>query len=212
MDQKIFNEATEWVNRRFPGIAKNQTIESAADQLGACYLVSPDFCREADVEASRTDKYMWHGLRLAAIKCSREGRPLDAELANWVADVLEDQDQPSKLAKDKKRPRPRGGARHEGRDRLICNAIVAVVSRFEPRPTRSTRRETASNKCCAAGGSACDVVGAAAFPGESLSYGRTAKIWERRPDGLRDLFQLGAWTVRESFPSLHEPFPDEPVA
>ena len=192
MDEKTFAEAVERVKRRYPDIGDKPTHEIAADRHAALWLISPDSCREADIETSRTDKYMWDGLRLAAIRHLREGHQLPDALAIWVADVL---------ARKKRARRPRGGSRNEARDRLICLAIHSVTVWFDLRPTRDVG---VSQKCGPSGGSACDVVGAAAFPGE-IAYKRTAKIWENRDDWLNFLSDMGGLlVVSEYTPSLRD--------
>lgn len=90
-----------------------------------------------------------------------------AELAVWLAEVLEG-----------KRRRPtKGKDKFYNRDILMGEAIVEVMRRFDIRPTRSKAKKNASPAhCCAEGGSACDVVGVAR---DVHGYGNVERIWRK---------------------------------
>ncbi len=78
----------------------------------------------------------------------------------------------------------KAGPRMYARDAMICEAIRDLCDRFRLKPTRND--EPAGEKCCAEGGSACDVVGAVVA---GLSFKNTRRIWnERDPDDLPPLF------------------------
>ena len=186
MTEKTFAEAVEWVTERLPGIAEPPIAEEVAEGLAVGWLHSPDFCRVTDIQTSERDKYMWDALQLVAVKYLRDRVALPDVLAEWVADVLEG-----------RRPRPRGGSLLEARDRMIRLAINAVAWKFKIHPTR----EHASARCCAEGGSACDVVGAAAFPRQT-AYARTEKIWQNRDEVLQSVFQLGISWIEHPRPPL----------
>ena len=110
----------------------------------------------------------WDSVSLIAQELLRAGEALPAELAEWVADVLEG-----------KHPRPSKGALPtRGRDRQIYLAVAHVAERFDLKPTRRRKPIEGGELpiCCAEGGSACDVVGAA----YGVGYKAAERAWVER--------------------------------
>ena len=127
---------------------------------------------------SATNKHSWDGLSLIAQELLQQGEPLPQELGQWVADVLADH---AAKPRDKRRPRPRqGGSPDALRDHIIRWAVRALCMRYHLKPTRNG---AAPDDCCAEGGSACDIVGAAlaAMNYKPTSYKNIEKVWGNRP-------------------------------
>ena len=171
-------------------------------RLGARFLASDTLLQKL-INASRKHQASWDALveiargRLmielrsspkdpvwALLKTSPSRMPrltlLKDPLIDWIVDVLGDQ-----LLRDKKeqrRPRPGDRGRRVNRDELICFVISVLVEREDDLfATRSGGRR----ECCAEGGSACDIVGAAVNlerkqvdPGcQDLLYCNFERIW-----------------------------------
>lgn len=73
----------------------------------------------------------------------------------------------------------RSPARTAGRNRAIILAIRNVMEVYRLPATRPNRADV-PRECCAAGGSACDVVGAALKGLVHLTYSRIKGIWAQR--------------------------------
>lgn len=104
-----------------------------------------------------------------ATRLLRDGTPLPADVARWVADVLEGR---------RRRPARRGPDPDASvvRNIGIVSAIVHLTITHGMKPTRNIAKGGAS--CSAAGGSACDVLGVALTQrGINLSYRAVEKIW-----------------------------------
>lgn len=114
------------------------------------------------VPLSEREAWAWDALLAASSRIldfERIPIPLPREVAAWIDDVL-----------TQKRQRPRGGARvHISRDISIVLAVKFFVDYRELKPTRGGK----IRECCATGGSACDVVGAAV----SMRYKNLERIW-----------------------------------
>ena len=112
---------------------------------------------------SGSGKLEWDALSLIAQEHLRAGTEPLPELTAWIIEVLAG-----------KKPRPNTGARcTSGRDRVIYGAVWFMAKRFELPPTRNA---AAGPKCCAKGGSGCDVVGAAA----GVTYKTAEQAWTNR--------------------------------
>ena len=92
---------------------------------------------------------------------------LEGPLLDWIVDVLGDQ---LLAPKERRRPRPPKSRKTTGRDRLMCLLIERSVANYGLCPTRSG----GWTRCCAEGGSACDVVGAAAG---MKKYKTAERVW-----------------------------------
>ncbi len=102
----------------------------------------------------------------------------------WMALETGDKKGAAYLRRKLRRPKPPGAPAKTGRDRAFILAIEDVKDYYELPVTRST--PDGPSECCAAGGSACDVVGAA-LPGKIqggrrrfLSYSTVKGIWGKR--------------------------------
>ena len=175
MDERRFDELVAAVRGWFmPGhVAKWE--QSPAETAADSYLrVLPPHMREPHLDdliaRSAVSRTAWDAVNLIGENALRNGDPLPAGLAEWMADVLSDQ----RECECKARPRPpkRGDpvSNLANRDRIIAGAVEHVAERFELYPTRSS---TKGERCTAAGGSACDVVGAAA----TMGYKAIEGIW-----------------------------------
>ena len=177
MDKATFDEYVKFAQRSFFSEAQRDFEENPAETIARMYTtVLPARSRveylHQLIAESEESKRTWDSLALIAQGLVRDGKPLPVELAAWVADVLEDQ-----LRKDKRRRRPaKGGDPEANRDRIIALAVHHLANRFELPPTRPGGPE----KCCAEGGSACDVVGRAVFGKNLKAYKNTERIWSKR--------------------------------
>lgn len=173
LGEQSFQSLVEFVRSSFVDY-KRELWEEPAQGWAYSYKILPPngrggFLRRLLVGSGET-KLAWDSVSLIAQELLRAGETLPAELAGWVADVLEG-----------KRPRPTMGPQTtSGRDRQIYLAVAHVAERFGLNPTRRRKQMlgAALPICCAKGGSACDVVGAAF----QINYKTTEKAWfERDP-------------------------------
>ena len=126
------------------------------------------------IEKAKTSRVHWDGLALLSqwrLVHPSEFGPLPPQLAAWVASVLRDMMLNPKLV----RPSSRGAPPKSGRDGVIVSAITCVMRQFSISAER--RERDGPRKCCAEGGSACDVVGRALT---DVTYGQVRRIWENR--------------------------------
>ena len=180
MDETRFQRLVAFTRQSFMSQhQRNWDEDPAQTRLRMYEKVLPENGREEFLDRliaeSAKSKLAWNAVRLIAERSLREGKPMPAALNQWIADLLSDQYMPKK---DKRRPRPsKDGSPEANRDWVICGAIHHVGLRFDLPPTRN---HAGPNKCCAKGGSACDVVGAAAFGTSTKAYGNTERIWSKR--------------------------------
>ena len=120
---------------------------------------------EIDIALSRDSRESWDGCAEIARDLLREGERLPEALASWVADVLNDQ-RPRPLKRDEPMP-----VRS-----LFPGLVVGVASRYGLSRTRGVN---GIEECCAEGGSAVDIVGAAYG---IVDYKTAEQIWTRRID------------------------------
>lgn len=128
---------------------------------------APEWIIRDLIALSKINKFMWDAVNHVARKHLARRDAVPYPLACWIADVLADQ---HKERSQKLRPRPRKGRPMAVRDRMMCSAIKSLV----PLGFRQTRAG-GDPEASAAGGSACDVVGAAF----STRYDTVEKIWLR---------------------------------
>ncbi|MXX70745.1 MAG: hypothetical protein F4106_09445 [Gemmatimonadetes bacterium] len=108
----------------------------------------------------------WDAVWQIACRYIGDGQSMPKPLRHWTI---------WRLAGLNRHPRgPKAGPRKRGRDLMIRFAIQEVCERFDLPPTRND--EPAGESCCAAGGSACDVVGEAV----GLRFKNTVRIWNER--------------------------------
>ena len=174
MDEVTFDDYVKYVERSF--FSEHQPLSTETPEVTRARMyraVLPvrsrgEYLHELIAE-SATSKRAWDSVALIAQGLVQEGEPLPPELAEWVVDVLSDQSTQG----DRRRPRPtKGGNPEANRDWLICLAVSHIARTFGLAPTRPG----GPPKCCAEGGSACDVVGRAASKG----YKNTERIWSKR--------------------------------
>ena len=129
---------------------------------------------EEVIEKAKTSRVHWDGLALLSqwrlVSPAKFG-PLPPQLTAWVASVLRDM----MLSPKPVRPSPRGAPPKSGRAGVIVSAITCVMREFSLSAER--RQREGPRKCCAEGGSACDVVGRALT---DVTYGQVRRIWENR--------------------------------
>ena len=163
MDEARFNHLVAFAKAQLKSPAKiYQTL--LADRQRGPYLLD-------QIAESETSRVAWDSLCEIARDLLREGRPLPEELAQWVAQVLDDLANPPPI-----QPRPPRSTDAARKRLAVYGLIYHFVERFGLNPTRAPAR---GPSCCAEGGSACDVVGAAA----GLTYKNAEKYWNER-DGL----------------------------
>ena len=121
------------------------------------------------IDESETSRDTWDGLNRMVQHYLRERRTLPHELADWAADALD-----SMMTEPAKRPRPRKNTEDVARRRVeIYLGVNHLVEFHDLYPTRGLNGLPG---CCAEGGTACDVVGAAF----GLNYKAVEKIWNAR--------------------------------
>ena len=121
------------------------------------------------IDESETSRDTWDGLNRMVQDYLRERRNLPEELADWAAGALD-----SMLATPAKRPRPPKSTEDAARRRVeIYLSVYHLVKLHSLFPTRGLN---GLPKCCARGGTACDVIGAAF----GLNYKAVEKIWNER--------------------------------
>lgn len=164
MDEGKFDRLVEYVRHNFVD-HRRDLWETPAKAWAYNYRILPergrgDFQRSL---LSGSGKLEWDALSLIAQEHLRAGTEPLPELTAWIIEVLAG-----------KKPRPTTGARGtSGRDRVIYGAVWFMAKRFELPPTRNA---AAGPKCCAKGGSGCDVVGAAA----GVTYKTAEQAWTNR--------------------------------
>ncbi len=175
MDEKTFERAVAVTRQQF--LSRPELREIRAETYARHYRkVLPkngrdDFLRNLIVESAES-KMAWDAVKLITEDLLRTKEPLPAELREWLADVLYDQQRPGK---DKRQARPtKGGPPEANRDWIICGAIQYVGTLYDLPPTRNGG---GPELCCAEGGSACDVVGRAVFGATLKAYKNTERIW-----------------------------------
>ena len=130
MDEATFLSYVEFVRRSFVDY-KRELWEEPAKGWAYNYKILPPDSRggflQGLIARSGETKLAWDSVSLIAQELLREGDPLPAELAEWVADVLEG-----------KRPRPTTGGRRPraAETRMIYLAVYHVAERFDLKPTR----------------------------------------------------------------------------
>ena len=179
MDEQIFKKAVFVTRQAFMSQQRPQWRETPVESRVNAYYALPrdgrdEFLHGLIVESPDT-KLAWDSVNLIAENLLRGEESLPAELRKWIADVQSDQ---RKRRNEKRRPRPsKGGSRHANRDWVICGAIQYVGTLYDLPPTRNG---AGPEECCAEGGSACDVVGQAAFGETAKAYKNVERIWEKR--------------------------------
>ena len=118
--------------------------------------------RLALVMASEHERWAWDAVSAIAQSTLRHRKfdPLPRELARWITEILE----------GKRSPPKKGSKRQAKRNLMTVDAIHLSALRYELKPTRN---RADLPKCCAEGGSACDVVGAA----QNMGYKTVESIW-----------------------------------
>ena len=119
------------------------------------------------IARSADSRSAWDSVSLIAQGALRRGESLPIGLAAWVADVLAE-----------RRPRPtKGKNTNANRDHIVTGAVAHVIERFGLTATRNGSR---GESCTAEGGSACDVVGAAA----NMGYKNVESKWLSYAKGI----------------------------
>ena len=185
MDEARFEELVDHVRAELERLGFNRTPAEWGvwfTEVGVEDLET-DLIRES-IEWSEKNSTSWDTLCLIASRRLRREDPLTPELSAWVADVLEDL-----TSKGKRRPRPRRRGRpglSPNRDAFLGDMVRQVSEEFDLTIERRRKKRVQRAKDvnlphpCAEGGSACDVVAAAAERlGESMSYSNIAGIWHR---------------------------------
>ena len=171
MDEATFQGYVEFARLNFADYKRDLWKEPAKGRAYSYRILPPDGRGDflsGLIEGSGETKLEWDSVSLIAQELLREGEPLPAELAEYVADVLEG-----------KRPRPnKGPMATSRRDATIFLAVDHVAQRFHLNPTRRRKpvEREALPHCCAEGGSACDVVGAAF----GVGYKVAERAWDQR--------------------------------
>ena len=121
------------------------------------------------IDESGTSRDTWDGLNRMVQHYLRERRTLPHELAAWTANALD-----GMVTTPAKRPRPPKSTEDTARRRVEISLGVYNLAKLHSLfPTRGLNGLPG---CSAAGGSACDVVGAAF----GLNYKAVEKIWNER--------------------------------
>ena len=131
---------------------------------------------QIDIALSRDSRESWDGCAEIARDLLREGEPLPPELAAWVADVL-DEERPRPLKRDEPMP-----VRS-----LFPGLVVEIASRYGLKG-QLTRGVNGIEECCAEGGSAVDIVGAAYG---IVAYKTAEQNWTRRTDFRQSTKNVG---------------------
>ncbi len=175
MDEATFKRAVAITRQAF--LSRPEFEETPAETRVRVYRKiltkrgRDDYLRGLIADSAHS-KLAWDAVKLIAEDLLRDGEHLPPELAEWLADVLSDLGRPGK---DKRRARPtKGGPPEANRDWIICGAIQYVGTLYDLPPTRNG---DGPEKCCAEGGSACDVVGRAVFGATLKAYKNTERIW-----------------------------------
>lgn len=168
MDEREFSGFVEAVRGWFMSDHVPKWKQTPAETAADSYLrVLPSEMRADALEdliaRSKVSRTAWDAANLVAQDKLRSGEPLPAGLAAWAADVLADL-----RSKPTRKGDPVSGLAN--RDRIIGGAVEHVAERFDLRPTRNRSK---GEHCTAEGGSACDVVGAAA----NMGYKAIERIW-----------------------------------
>ena len=113
------------------------------------------------VPLSEHERWAWNALSaMAQWELLHPYEAMPDELAEWTADVL---------GEHRRKPN-KGDKRHVKRDLAIADTVLFVTRFFDVKPTRNRSR---SEKRCAEGGSASDVVGAVL----NMGYKNIERIW-----------------------------------
>ena len=179
MDEVEFKRLVAFTRQAFGPRHQPEWGESPAETRARHYRILPERARGEFLHGlivdSAESKMAWDSVKLIAEELLRAKDHLPDELAAWIADVLFDHRKPKK---EQRRPRPAtGGSKDANRDWVICGAIHHIGIRFNLLPTRNGGGPP---KCCAEGGSACDVVGLAFLGGSLKAYKNAERIWRER--------------------------------
>ncbi len=130
------------------------------------------------IAESRTSRDTWDALNRMVQHYLRERRNLPEEMADRAADALD-----GMVTTPAKRPRPPKSTEDIASRRVeIYLGVYHLVELYDLYPTRGLN---GLPKCCAEGGTACDVVGAAF----GLNYKAVEKIWNARDPLFRSCGQ-----------------------
>lgn len=181
MDEKRFAELVEWVRREH--LPHQEFYESeSGDPYAENYWLQleehPDraegeiefliACSQAAWKPGKgivPSAMAWDAVWQIAVRYIGDGESMPKPLRRWVV---------WRLAGLNRAPAGTRGPRKRGRDLMIREAILDVRERFGLNATRND--EPAGEECCAVGGSACDVVGAAL----GLKFKNVVRIWTER--------------------------------
>ena len=172
-DAEVSDALRDFYRRGRPSLAEQMDARSkvvcvAADLRDGLLEI------EDVIEKAKTSRVHWDGMALLCqwhlVNPAMSG-PLRPQLGAWVAKVLGDMMLNAKLA----RPSSRGAPPKSGRNGVIVSAIAWAMQEF--RLPAERREREGPRKCCAEGGSACDVVGRALT---DVTYGQVRRIWENR--------------------------------
>ena len=162
MDRATFREAVRLASFVLEGSRYFRMTPGEAHATALSFGArSPDTFVSDLIPHSKHERWAFDSLSVMAQAILRNGyMPMPEELADWAADVLEGR---------RKRP-PKGEKRLAKRNLAIADTVLFIKGVFDLMPTRSG---AGPSKCCAAGGSACDVVGAA----YGMPYKTIEGIW-----------------------------------
>ena len=185
MTQERFDELVEYVEREHKVHLDYYESESGDVYAEGYWLTLEEHPEQAEAEiefligcskkawepgkGSIPPAMAWDAVSQISHRYIADGESMPQPLREWVRSRLLGRIRPPKA--------PKAGPRKRGRDLMIQYAIWDVCELFGLDPTRND--EPAGRSCCPAGGSACDVVGAAV----GLRFKNTVRIWtERDPD------------------------------
>ena len=177
MDKENFAEAVRVAEFVMAGSQYNGKTSGAAHAMALIRnSYDGDGLEENLIYLSRSEAWAWDVVNAMAEAALRHPyQPVHPELATWAAD---------RLAGHEPRPRVKG-KRLVNRDLAIADSIVILCKIYDLKPTRSLRGYP---ECCAEGGSACDIVGAAA----GMTYKAVESVWsEWKSSGLVFQYEEG---------------------
>ena len=158
---RVFKKVgAEWQNRPLSCMAAPLLVDDLSTRPANLKVL---------IEHPEKPKEAWAGLNLIAQTLLRDGKPLPASLAQWVADVLNG------------KPGPTTGADKMAiRDLIIQITVANLAATFQMSPTRtSTRGQSAGDGC-----SVCDAVAGV----WGLGYKTVERIWNERQSHIRDRY------------------------